>query len=703
MTVAVGTELGAGSGLGAGPGLGVGSGLGANAGLGVAAGWGAGVSATLGGGAGLGIGVGAGTLGRAASGRGSDAEPGSSADPSGANGDSADGMPANAAAHAAVRGDRQAWLVSGASNGPGKETFKANWQSMLRALNVPSGDPDEFEEEHQGQSGETIASSGRSGGPPDENRVLVGRAGDRSAQSNSVDSGVVEAAGQANNSTRKFSRTNLTGWAQVAAGAQRSAGASPAQNRTELDAAGEHSPVQRAANKKGNDTGGRSALATNGIGSPVDSWTASQQLETPPVATSQGSAGRTDLSLAGSHPATDDLAGKDVPLADAGVQAPRATALTRPAAGAPAAVSGPELMRGTRAEETGIRNATQNAAPAGTIAHESVATGNGKDDRVESDSAQSVKTPETAPETARETIDAPSNSVFANAPVTSAGVAEAKAVTGEFALHRGLGAGHRTGANAGLTAQGTAETSDDKPKAEVENHRDPRAQSARAGNAEAANANLLPQNVAPQGTGSDGSILAHESTRAHAITAAPLSPGPASERGEIETETFFALDRGTAVGTPNWIHAGGRQAEAGFEDPALGWVGVRADLISGSIHATVVPSSAEAAQALSGHLAGLSAHLEESHSPVSTLTMASPGHGGNESGLNPGAGQGGDRGLSQGMNQNTQQSAERSGEQSAPGVFEARAAVSPSSDAEPAGGFVAYPHDDRGTHISVMA
>jgi hypothetical protein len=76
-------------------------------------------------------------------------------------------------------------------------------------------------------------------------------------------------------------------------------------------------------------------------------------------------------------------------------------------------------------------------------------------------------------------------------------------------------------------------------------------------------------------------------------------------------DTFSALDAGTSPGTPAWTHAGSQHAEAGFRDPALGWVSVRADLNGGGIHATLVPSSAEAAQALNGHLAGLSTHLVE--------------------------------------------------------------------------------------------
>jgi hypothetical protein len=88
--------------------------------------------------------------------------------------------------------------------------------------------------------------------------------------------------------------------------------------------------------------------------------------------------------------------------------------------------------------------------------------------------------------------------------------------------------------------------------------------------------------------------------------------------------TFAALDADPGSGTPVWIHAGAQRAEAGFEDPALGWVGVRADISAGGVHASLVPDSVEAARALGGHIAGLHAFLAEQHTPVETLTLFAP-------------------------------------------------------------------------------
>jgi hypothetical protein len=159
--------------------------------------------------------------------------------------------------------------------------------------------------------------------------------------------------------------------------------------------------------------------------------------------------------------------------------------------------------------------------------------------------------------------------------------------------------------------------------------------------------------------------------------------------------TFAALDAGTSVGTPNWIHAGGRQAEAGFQDPALGWVGVRADLSGGTVHAALVPGSTEAAQALSGHLAGLNAYLAEQQTPVATLTMAAPGTSGMETGV--------DQSMQQSAGQHGKQNpaaAQQTGAQ--PGASSSATAVSATTTNA---GFdaIAYVGGSRGTHISVMA
>ncbi len=177
--------------------------------------------------------------------------------------------------------------------------------------------------------------------------------------------------------------------------------------------------------------------------------------------------------------------------------------------------------------------------------------------------------------------------------------------------------------------------------------------------------------------------------------AAPITSAssPASAQ-----DTFTALDRETSLGAPTWTHAAGQHAEAGFRDPDLGWVGVRADLDSGGIHATLVPSSADAAQTLSGHLAGLSSHLADEHAPVASLAMAAPGESGADSGV-------GQR-MQQGTDGNAQ--GNRPDETSATPQKNATVENCMSTLAStPEHGFSsetrAYPGDVRGTHISVIA
>lgn len=127
------------------------------------------------------------------------------------------------------------------------------------------------------------------------------------------------------------------------------------------------------------------------------------------------------------------------------------------------------------------------------------------------------------------------------------------------------------------------------------------------------------------------------------LAAEGAAGGPAASAATGSHETFAALDAEPGAGVPAWIHAGPQHAEAGFQDPALGWVGVRADLSGGGVHAAIVPGSADAAQLLGGHLAGLSAHLAAEHIPVQSLSMAAAGRdstGSQQGSMQQGGGQG---------------------------------------------------------------
>lgn len=187
------------------------------------------------------------------------------------------------------------------------------------------------------------------------------------------------------------------------------------------------------------------------------------------------------------------------------------------------------------------------------------------------------------------------------------------------------------------------------------------------------------------------SPISTASTLEHAQTATAAS-APASTQ-----DTFSALDAGSSLGAPSWTHVGSQHAEAGFQDPSLGWVGVRADLSAGGIHATLVPSSADAAQALSGHLAGLSSHLVEQQSSVASLALTSPGESGAENG------------MGQHLQQDAEGDSQRNASEQSPMRAQATTAEALTASVSEAAGSssrqdpLTYAGDSRGTHISVMA
>lgn len=179
---------------------------------------------------------------------------------------------------------------------------------------------------------------------------------------------------------------------------------------------------------------------------------------------------------------------------------------------------------------------------------------------------------------------------------------------------------------------------------------------------------------------------------ASANPAGRASGDPAGARAQ---ETFSALDAGPGSGTSAWIHAGRHHAEAGFQDPALGWVGVRADAGSSGIHAALVPGSGDAAQVLGSHIAGLNAYLAEHHAPVETLTVAA-GRG-TESGMGEPAKQGMEQGTGQGAGQET-----KSDRELETGGHPAASSPAVSLRSQ-TGGLTVPTAASGGLHISVMA
>jgi hypothetical protein len=208
------------------------------------------------------------------------------------------------------------------------------------------------------------------------------------------------------------------------------------------------------------------------------------------------------------------------------------------------------------------------------------------------------------------------------------------------------------------------------------------------------------QSVAAQ---AENSAFAHGGAGAHASQAAAL-PASASISSAAR-ETFAALDGEIAPGAPTaptrpaWTSSGAHSVEAGFEDPSLGWVGVRADLGAGGVHAFVVPGSAEAAQALGSQMAGLHAYLTEQRTPVGSLTLESPEGGNAFSGANTGANSG-TNSETGGNQQNPQQPSATTVPSLSGGAAHERAASSiPPVASDPSPLLFEHP----GAYISVLA
>lgn len=119
------------------------------------------------------------------------------------------------------------------------------------------------------------------------------------------------------------------------------------------------------------------------------------------------------------------------------------------------------------------------------------------------------------------------------------------------------------------------------------------------------------------------------------------APAAAAGPAWAPADPFRALDGATAP-TPTWTRAGAHNAEAGYLDPSLGWVGVRADAVGNAVHASIVPATADAAQMLSGHIAGLSAFMGEQQGVTATVSLSAPENPELGTGMNQGQSSGQD-------------------------------------------------------------
>ena len=170
-------------------------------------------------------------------------------------------------------------------------------------------------------------------------------------------------------------------------------------------------------------------------------------------------------------------------------------------------------------------------------------------------------------------------------------------------------------------------------------------------------AQVHPAAVVPAAAAGDAALPLSNPAGPRVISNA-VATGSGAAAGTSPHDLFSALDADPAPGALTWTHAGSRQAEAGFEDPALGWVGVRAGVSGGGVHATLVPGSAEAARELGVHMEGLSAYMASQRLPVESMGVAAPeartGHHG-ESSLSQSLSQGMGQGARQESNQESSQ------------------------------------------------
>jgi hypothetical protein len=215
---------------------------------------------------------------------------------------------------------------------------------------------------------------------------------------------------------------------------------------------------------------------------------------------------------------------------------------------------------------------------------------------------------------------------------------------------------------------------------------------------------VQPGGVVAPGESSSPLVNAAAGTQQQAAGQGTAAHAAESKSAESDTaETFAAMDASGAPGRPAWIHSSSQQAEAGFQDPDLGWVGVRADASGSGIHAQLVAGSTDAAQTLSGHMAGLNAFLAEHHTPVETLTLSTSSGGmGGANDADTGAG------MQQGTGDHAgQQAAQSAGVDTSSSLPSSRAQLSEvglSKVVWPAGSDESAPRAQWvGGHISVMA
>jgi len=571
----------------------------------------------------------------------------------------------------------------------GEESFIGTWQPMLHAWGVAAHASGEASEEAADESSETNAANKTSGGPSAgctrTARVAAGGGATRSALSGSR--AVLPAKKSTGSAELKQCAYGLSAIKPAGGTGSSSVRSKIEKRNNRWQSAEMPRQVDQAANGAG--------------GSPIDGYAAqgaaSLQANIPPAnltnSLTQGDSKWVDehvsVSLAAAKPPTPTPVFALSGVAGA-ASVTSATAATNSTVGAR-----PVGQMPIHAAKTSPRSRTMNSGGASGAIDED---GEQKD--------PAVLPQELSKPTGNNAAAGPSKSIGTHPLDSSFRFEEGKTPAEGIAAYRAPDVSSGTSAKKATPMAEAGGRSANSPENVQSPLNEPAHQAPLMSATSAAAQQTAAHSIVAQSAGIEMAAMVRDPVGAHGSANAPATIGGSTESPVPgPQQTFAALDAGTTVGAPSWIHAGGRQAEAGFEDPALGWVGVRADLSGGSVHAALVPGSTEAAQALSAHLAGLNTYLSEQHTPVATLTMAAPGSSGIEAGPEHSWDQGMGQGMQQGRDQHGEQNPAEGFELGSQPSFASNVSSLATSGAASAIRIdaTAYAREGRGTHISVMA
>jgi hypothetical protein len=91
--------------------------------------------------------------------------------------------------------------------------------------------------------------------------------------------------------------------------------------------------------------------------------------------------------------------------------------------------------------------------------------------------------------------------------------------------------------------------------------------------------------------------------------------------GDVNRNPFLAMDSEGSVSIQQPSPTGVSQLMVGHQDPALGYIELRAHLDGSGVHASLGTQSTAAGEALAGHLGSLTNWLNDRHTPVESLTV----------------------------------------------------------------------------------